>query len=126
MTQYLHVSATGIFQFGSYFWHPIKRTAIVDCLGQRDYARRQPRLVNGQSLEGIAEDFPDQLCLGKKFLSLIAVRGSTRLGAPSGISGGNRWTGRRSVPRCLASGPLTGKPGCTDRKSTRLNSSHSS
>jgi hypothetical protein len=72
MAQDFLVGATSVFQDIGEFGHPVESTVVVNGLGQLDNARGQPRGVNGERRVAVAEDFSDQLCLGKKFVNLGA------------------------------------------------------
>ena len=109
MTKDVFVGATSFFQGGGQFGHPVEGPVVVYGLGQLDDPRRQPRGVNGQTPEAVAEDFPDQLRLGQKFVGLGAEQdaGSAGLGASSGVSGGDCRVGGGGVPCGPTSRSLT-------------------
>jgi hypothetical protein len=112
MTQDCPVGATSYFQGISQFGHPVECTFVVDGPGQIDNARCQPRGVNGEMPEAVAEDVSGQLCLGKKFVNLGAgqgMTGSPGLGTTGSISGGNAGVGSGGVPGGLTSRSLTGE-----------------
>jgi hypothetical protein len=72
MAQDLLVSTATYFQAVGESGHPVECPPVVNGLGQRDSARCQPRGVSGGMREAVAEDFSDQLSLGKQFANLGA------------------------------------------------------
>ena len=109
MTKDVFIGATSFFQGGSQFGHPVEGPVLVYGLGKLDHPRHQPRGVNGQTPEAVAEDFPHQIRLGQKFVGLGAEQdaGSAGLGTSSGVSGGDCWVGSSGVPCGPTSRSLT-------------------
>ena len=96
--------------------HPVESSVVVDSLGQFNHGGRQPRRLDGEGLEGVAEDVTDQPCLRQKLGSLGAekgILGNAGLCASGSISGSDGGVGGGSIPSGLTSCPLTGKPSGT-------------
>jgi hypothetical protein len=119
MSQNLLVVAAHFFQNVGQARNQVKGSVGINRLCQFNHGKRQPGRIEGQRSEGYwAKDVSEQDCLGKKFGSLRAdqgIGGNPDLGASRSISGGYGGVGGSGVPSGMASGPLTGKPGRTQR-----------
>ena len=97
--------------------HSVECSVVVDGLGQFDHGSRLPGWIDGGFQEkSLAQDFPDQTRLRKKFSSLGAeqgIIGNPGLGATGSISGSYFWARGGCIPGRLASGIFTSKTGGT-------------
>jgi hypothetical protein len=116
MAQDYLVVAPNFLQGSGQFRHPVERSVIVDCLGEFGHGGHQQTGMDAYGHERVAEDFPHQCSLGKKFAWLGAKQGAignSSLGAAGCVSGGYFRVRGGSIPGRLASGSLTGKPSST-------------
>jgi hypothetical protein len=110
MAQDLCIIASGLMQGAGQFGHPVEGSFVVNAVGQFDSAWRPPCRGKGHGQDGIAEDFSDQMGLSKKFVGLEAKLGSTGLGAPGSIAGGDGGIAGGGIPCGLASCSLASEP----------------